>query len=498
VREEFAARDWLAALGGALSPSGASAERLNRVARGRGVVVTSGQQAGLFGGPILTWSKALSALALADAIEAACGIPTAPIFWAATDDSDYEEARWTQVAVPGGLETLRLPPAPRPGAPMSAMPLPDVGELIARLERGAGSLAYGELLEGVRAAYVRGATVGGAFVQLMRGALEPFGIAVLDASHSEVARAAFPILRAALDHAPRVQRALAERNAAITAGGFSPQVAEIEQLALVFSTEGSRTEKSRVRLSEASSVARRAGPEQLGATVLTRPIVERAILPTIAYCAGPGELAYFAQVSAIAEAIEAAPPLAVSRWSGTIVEPHIGRILARLGMTLDELRDPHRAETQLARAAVPQPVITALQELERVLDAGFQRLADASDSVQPPLLSTEVLDGHRRLLRHRLLRLERRIIAAAKRREGDTLRELATARGALFPDGKRQERALNLVPIASRHGPRLFALMQERAREHAETIVGVPTEEPVPMTTAAGRRRDRSGDIDVP
>ena len=83
---QTASRNWTEALGDALGATGAAAERLRRVADARGIVVTTGQQPGLFGGPVYTWSKALSALALADEIEFATGIPCAPLFWAANDD----------------------------------------------------------------------------------------------------------------------------------------------------------------------------------------------------------------------------------------------------------------------------------------------------------------------------------------------------------------------------------------------------------------------------
>src|SRR5262245_55049600 len=89
VRASAKSRPWLDMLRPAFDARGAAAARLDRVANGRGIVVTTGQQPGLFGGPIYTWSKALSALALADEIESATGIPTAPVFWAATDDADF-------------------------------------------------------------------------------------------------------------------------------------------------------------------------------------------------------------------------------------------------------------------------------------------------------------------------------------------------------------------------------------------------------------------------
>ena len=50
--------DWATALAPALDATGAAAERLARSAKGQGVVVTTGQQPGLFGGPVYTWSKA--------------------------------------------------------------------------------------------------------------------------------------------------------------------------------------------------------------------------------------------------------------------------------------------------------------------------------------------------------------------------------------------------------------------------------------------------------
>jgi hypothetical protein len=113
----------LVALGGAIHATGAAADRLERVRRENGVFVTTGQQPGLFGGPIYTWSKALSALALADEIEQSTGIAAAAIFWAATDDADATEASSTVVALPGGAERLIATVAAPAGTPMYDAPL---------------------------------------------------------------------------------------------------------------------------------------------------------------------------------------------------------------------------------------------------------------------------------------------------------------------------------------------------------------------------------------
>ena len=120
VASRASARDWTSAwrcLEPALNASGAARERLQRVIDAKGVVVTTGQQPGLFGGPIYTLSKAVSAIALADALEEATGVPAAPIFWAATDDADFAEASTTAVARQGGLEVLRSEVVPPAGTP---------------------------------------------------------------------------------------------------------------------------------------------------------------------------------------------------------------------------------------------------------------------------------------------------------------------------------------------------------------------------------------------
>lgn len=459
---------WLDALGPAIEPEGAAAERLARVAHEGGVLVTTGQQPGLFGGPIYTWSKALSALALADALEEATGIPAAPLFWAATDDSDFEEAAATLIAVPGGFEELRIEREQAASDRMLAYePLPSVRHLARALARGAGAAVDPRVLEVAAHCYRDGATVGGAYVTLLRTLLQPLGIGVLDAAHPGVSAAADPLLRRALRHAAELDAALAARAVELRQAGYEPQVALVKGLSLVFRRDGGV--RARVPSARASAVAE--SLVELGPNVLLRPVVEQAILPTIAYVAGPGELAYFAQTSAVADVLDEPPPLAVPRWSGTILEPHVLRILTRYGLEPHDLRDATAAETRLARAALPPGIANELAEFRSRVDQLASALDTHARAADERLIDERVLEGQRRSLHHRVQRLERRLVAAVKRRQEDVAFDLATARAALFPRGVRQERALNLLPLLARHGPALLARMREHATAHARRIV---------------------------
>lgn len=459
--------DWLRVLAPAFDPRGAAAERLQRVIDGDGVVISTGQQAALFGGPLYTLVKAIGALALADVLERETGIAVAPVFWAATDDSDFDEANGASVVEPGGVRTLRLATSYRSGIPMNDVRMPDVEQLVDRLAEACGSAAEPRALELVRQAYTSRATLGGAYLRQMRGLLEPLGVAVLDASNGALRRAAKPLLSRALAEAAAVERALRQRYEAIRAAGYKPQVEHLADLSLVFSGEPSG-EKRRVSLPDARKLATTAETAALGANVLLRPVVERFIMPSAGYVAGPGELAYFAQVSAAADALHVPAPLALPRWSATILEPRIERLLERIGVSREELRDRHAVEARVAREALPSEIGDGLRRLRRELEANLAALEVADrDALVPPAS----LQGLRRSLLHRIERTERRYAAAIKRRETGMMRDIATASGALFPDGKPQERVLNFVPFLARYGTPLLDLMRAEAERHASALV---------------------------
>ena len=123
VRASLDGFDWLTTLAPAFAATGAAADRLAQAAA-RGVVVTTGQQPGLFGGPGYTWTKALSALSLADELSTAIDMPVAPVFWAASDDADWMEAAVTHVATARGLRTLSLVGEPTEGVAMAGAASP--------------------------------------------------------------------------------------------------------------------------------------------------------------------------------------------------------------------------------------------------------------------------------------------------------------------------------------------------------------------------------------
>jgi uncharacterized protein YllA (UPF0747 family) len=474
VRSRFRASEWLDRLAPALGDT-ATLPALVRAAKD-GVVVTTGQQAGLFGGPMLTLVKALSARALASSIERATGMPCATVFWAATDDADFVEAASVVIPGTGDARRLALSDAPAAGTPMSRAPIRGVAPLLDAMVAVAGSA--GELgIESLRRCYHDGETIGDAYLALMRDVLAPWGIAVLDASHPAVLEAARPVTSRALERSQRIEASLADWTKNLESSGLRPQVEAVPGLSLVFANE--HEGKRRLPVVEAGQALGAGVP--LSPNVLLRPIVEAAILPTVAYTAGPGEIAYFAQIPPIANELEVDRPIAVPRWSTTIVEPSIDRILERYGVAINDLRDFDGLITRLVRARTPDDLAKPLTDLRAEIDRVTTALSVASAKHS---IDAKVIDGLRAQLALRLERGQRRITAALKRNETDLRRDLGTARASLYPEGVRQERALSFIPFLARYDAPLIEHMLAAAGAHADHLVGATT----PATASAGAR----------
>jgi bacillithiol synthase len=174
-------------------------------------------------------------------------------------------------------------------------------------------------------------------------------------------------------------------------------------------------------------------------------------------------------MTAVADALDVAAPLGVPRWAGTVVEPHIAKLLERRHVTLDDLRgDPHGPETRYARAAMPEPVRASLDALRESVSRCLDMVRLSADGLELPSASVDTTQGS---IAHRIERLERRVRAAVKRRDGAVMAEFATLRAALYPIGERQERVLSFVSMLAREGSALIDGARSGARIQSTALV---------------------------
>lgn len=461
------------AMAAAVQPtSPAAAEHLERVVAEGGLFVTTGQQAGLFSGPLFTIYKALTAVALARALESELGRPVAPLFWIASEDHDWAEVNHVRVLDPGNeLHTITVESdADVAAASMQHRRLgPGVEEAVEHLARLMPRTEFSEaVLERIRAAYTPEQTVAAAFRELIAGLLAPFDLLVVEAGHPAIKELGRGVLEAELENWRRHELLVREQTERVTAAGYHAQVAVLPDSANVFLEMDAGRERlvregggwalkhSGRRFADGELRALLdAEPGRFSPNVLLRPVVESAVFPTVAYVAGPGELSYYAQVGCLFRAHGIEMPIVYPRASITLVEAKVGKVLDRFGLGLDDLRrPPHELAAELLREELPDGVVAALRRLRTDLGEGYAALLEAGRAVDPTLKGP--IQSARNSAYVQLEEIEKKVVQHLKRQNAIGVEQIEKAAVNLFPLGQPQERVLNVVPYLARYGPALL------------------------------------------
>jgi bacillithiol synthase len=462
----------------AFVPSAATEAALERLREPGALAVTSGQQPGLFTGALYTVHKALSTAALARVLERQWGRPVVPIFWVAGDDHDFaeaSEASW--LTADGSLASAALPPRP-PEAPLMPMYRQPLGEgvavALAALEVGLPASEFrDETLAWLGRHYRPEATVAAAFAGAMAELLAPAGIVCFDSTHPAVKRAAAPLVLRALERAADIDADLERQAEAAGQAARSSGVVLGDGAALVM-LEGAQG-RDRLVAADGGFVTRRgrerfdlpalrriaeSEPTRLSPNVLLRPVVESALLPTVAYLGGPAELRYLALTPPIYRLLGVVPQRPLPRWSGVLVEPRVDRVLEKFGLDLpDLLGPPGILESRLVRSQLPAETRVALERLREVLESGYATIERGAAEIDPTLVRP--VQGARNQALAGAQEVEKKLVQHLKRRQETELSQIARARTAVQPGGKPQERVLTVAPFIGRYGPALVTDLGE-------------------------------------
>lgn len=476
----------------AFVPAAGTEEALAALADPGTLVVTTGQQPALFTGPLYTVAKALSAVALARRLEATWGRRVVPVFWSAGDDHDFAEAAtaaWLDRDGRLRRVTLRERAADAPMRPLWREPVgAEVLPLLDRLRRDLPDGEPGRRAHAWLAAHFRPeATLAAAGAGAVAELLAPFGMLVLDATHPAVKRLAWPWLERSLLQGGPLESALASRAAALRAQGADPGIQVGEGLTLVM-LEGTAGRDRLVRDGTAF-VARRSGerhdlvglrrladaePERFSANVLLRPALERALLPTVAYVAGPGELRYLPLAEPVYEALGLTRQRPVPRWSGAVLDAPADRYLDKFGLTLAEVQSrPGAVEARAVADLMPAPAVAALERLREQVALEYEGLQAVAPAIDPTLA------GFLARLEHRALAdldwAERKLRQRLRRRHETELGQLRRVLDLLAPEGQPQERVLTAATFLGRWGPGVLdAMLEACTRWYAGALEAAP------------------------
>jgi bacillithiol biosynthesis cysteine-adding enzyme BshC len=457
----------------------ASAKTLGNIERFRkgAAVVVTGQQVGLFGGPMFAIYKALTAVKMAEEATAA-GVDTVPVFWLATYDHDLAEVN--HVSFPGQdgtLQTLATSSHDVAGAPVSAVRLGE--EIVPVVEQAATLLGDSEAAQFLRETYRPGEGLGTAFAKLFARIFAEWGVIVLDASDGELHRIAEPIYRAAVERADELEAALQARGKALEAAGYHQQVKVTSSSVLMFTMHhGARTaihrrgdgggaefiiggEGTAEKLSQADLLNRvSSAPEQFSPNVLLRPIVEDYLLPTLAYTGGAAETAYFGQAGAVYEVLLGRVTPIIPRFSATLVEPKMQRLLERHGIGVKDIfNGPEGLRQQLAANGLPEDLQAAFDAAKKSLETNFATIKEKLTRLDRTLVDAADTAGSK--MQYQLERLFTQA-ARAEAQKGELVsRHAETLSQALYPDKGLQERGIGGLYFMARYGRDLLSQLHD-------------------------------------
>ena len=460
-----------------------AAAAARELARPGSVAVVTGQQAGLFGGPLFVLHKALATLEIAKRLTEERGEPAVPVFWVASEDHDFAEIRTVSVIDgEGGIRSLRYTPGQEPsGQPAWAIALDGdvsrlVRELRAALPQGPNRDEVSDLVE---ECYRPGESLSGAFARLLSRLLPD--LVVLDPADPALKTLVAPVLSREIEEASPTSRLALEAGQSLLDAGYHQQVpvrpgflnlfllVEGERRALAIGDDGVEV-RGLGRFVAVEDALRQLAtdPSPWSPNALLRPLTQDAILPTAAYVGGPAEIAYHAQIGGAYAHFGVPRPALVPRPSVTLVEPAAARALEAEGLELQDLAGDPEAVLgrwiQKTHPEVEEVFAKAKEAIEREM-AGIEASLGALD----PTLAGAAASARGRAL-HQVEGLREKSTRALKKRDEGRAARLRRAHDALFPGGSFQERGLGLIGAVARHGTALFAELRERvdplARAH--------------------------------
>ena len=429
------------------------------------VAIVTGQQAGLFGGPLFTLYKGLTAAKLAAQVASEHGVPAVAVFWVEAEDHD-----WDEVASVLGARCRVAAAHDHAAAAARRGTLADRHDHARRRDHrrhrrarrhAAADRIHGRAARRLRQAYAPGVSMADAFARVLDRLLGDLGVVVFDCSDRAAKPLAQRIFAHEVTHPGRTWTLAGEAGRALTASGYHAQVDGSAQDGRGAVPHRRRADRRRSRPTRRGWKTTRArGPETFSPNVLLRPIVEDALFPTVCYVSGPNELAYLAQLREVYEHFGVPMPLFYPRASATILDSASARFLAKHDLPFEALqaRD-ESALNRLLAASLPESVDRALQEADDAIEEQMAALIASVPAIDPTLEGAAKSTLGK--LQHDLAALRGKVISAAKKRDETLRRQFFRAQAQAFPDGIPQERALGSVSLLNRYGPALVQRLVE-------------------------------------
>ena len=435
-----------------------------------GVYIT-GQQPGIFTGPLYTIYKAITTLQLAARNTSETGEAFVPVYWVGGDDHDFEEISTVHLltkqhkAYPLALAAATDQPD------VSIFRLPARSELHILADEAAahapGSEFAAEIATFLHESIDASENLSELNARIMARLFRDTPLAIFTPELAAARRAAVPIFAREIENPLASTAQLNNGGSRLETAGYGAQVVKDDTSCNFFLEH--KGQRCRVRYVDGKFLLPDTGdrfeqadllalihesPERFTANVALRCVVQQHLFPVRAYVAGPGELAYWGQLKGVFDAFDTPMPVVYPRIRAVLTSLKTNKLLQKLGLDLEAL-DKSAAELEelVLRRGDQDPSLGLLAArraaLEATLDGLRIDLAGLGKKGKGAVaLANQFAEDVLQSVDH----LERNLLRADATRMETIQNQIARLTTELAPDRKPQERYYTLFSWLFQYG----------------------------------------------
>lgn len=406
-------------------------------------IVCTGQQPCLLTGPLFVIYKAATAVILADKLKAV------PVFWNASEDDDVSEVNHIWV-LNSQVQKISLELESRPFSKI-VLKKEDIQYVINQLEALTPPTEFrSEILGIVRKC---SQSFSEAFSRTLTTLFSDHGLIVVEPKI--FGDAVIPVYQKFIEYPTEATQLVNEAGASLETQGYKRQMHKTENSCsfyLLFEDKRHTVVYDEGFHAHGETFTKREllelldeHPECFSSTVVSRPLVQDFLFSTLAYCAGPGEISYFAQMKEVYTFFKVAMPYIIPRYGATFMEKKVQKVLDKYSLDMIDLETPDRILKTLARADISEffsnrrgEVMKPLQRIEEYIQSVDVNLEKASKASSARILKE-------------LAALEEKAASSVKKQNSLAEAQISKASANVFPNRMLQERVLNIFQYLIRY-----------------------------------------------